>query len=127
MPDDIITEVARRLNLPREQVRIVMSDFFNAIKIAVQQPHKFFVRGVKVRKCGKWEINPKVIIKKYFSTLRYHPDSDTFKKLEIVHKNNIKHEVYTQRQQERIKILEGFEHDKTRAEGTNKDEDSSQQ
>jgi hypothetical protein len=127
MPEEIVTEVAKRLNMPREQVRTIMADFWYTIKVALENPHKSFIRGIRVRKCAIWSLNPNVTIKKYLAYLTKWQHTPSFKKLYSIHKRNLKYEIYSQKQSEYVQKCEGLILQNSREQGVNQDEDSSQQ
>ena len=97
-------EVAKRLGIPHEQVRIVMIDFFHALLMALQHPDRHFYKGIIIDSCFKIKVNPAVIMRAYMSKLKNNKFFKTKLDLNLLHYFKILnfYGVYTQKQKEAI-------------------------
>ena len=107
-PSDVEAEVAKRLNRPKEQIRIVMLDFFNHLITLLQHPERFFYKGVLIEECFKIKLNPAATARSYFSYLKKNLQNPKQKhlNLELIHNNLLKYDQYTEKQKKWIEDSE---------------------
>ena len=104
MSKQIEEEVAKRLDLPNEQVRLVMLDFFHHLLKVLQHPQDYFYKGVLIDSCFKIKVNPAQIMRTYFSkNKRNCPYTSNMDKNFLTFFNLLKeHDQYSQRQKQAI-------------------------
>lgn len=102
--DDIEKEVASRLGIEHEQVRLVMLDFFHHLLKVLQNPSQYFYKGVLIAECFKIKVNPAVVMRTYFGKInRNCPFTRNMDKDFLTFYNLLKkYDQYSQRQKEAI-------------------------
>lgn len=102
--EQIEKEVALRLGIEHEQVRLVMLDFFHHLLKTLQNPSQYFFRGILIAECFKIKVNPAVIMRTYFGKItRKCPFTRNMDKDFLTFYNLLKqHDQYSQRQKEAI-------------------------
>lgn len=100
--DELIRLTSNRLNLPDQQVRFVMIDFWRAIRSMLQNPEVFFYKGIRIKNFGKFILNPSKVLKDYTYKLKNQKELRSYNDLDLfeTQKLMIKYDCYTQRQKE---------------------------
>lgn len=104
--EDVVTLVSKRLNIPREQVHIVMLDFWHNLRSALTNPDLVYKTGIRIRKCFKVTYNPTKILRELKSFAHKTPCADRYFKLLTINNYLLENEIYSKKQSEVAKIYQ---------------------
>ena len=106
--DDIVEELFKRTGLPKRQLLMVTSDFFRSIYYFITNP-EHSSKGILVRNCFKFRLNPGAVLRRYCRMVKYGSDIFYRERLIKLNKTLIEKNEYTQKQEESIKDAERYE------------------
>lgn len=104
--DEILKKLAKQKGIPYEMLRILFNDFWQQILMHLQHPEDNFYKGILIRDCIKFRLNPKQIAKSYVNSLRYPRQSDYITNLLTTHLQLKENDIYTKAQEEFIQNAE---------------------
>ena len=104
--EEVIRETARRTGYPYEQIRIMMVDFYHQVLINLQNPENNFNRGIKVRNCCKFELNPNKVLHSLSNSRKKEHDTRFSRNLETLNQQLKDNEIYTEGQKDFEQALE---------------------
>lgn len=115
--DEILRKLSKEKNVPYELLRILFNDFWQQILMHLQHPENNFYKGILIRDCIKFRLNPKQIAKSYVNSIKYPRESDYIQNLLTTHKQLLDENIYTKKQKEFIQNAERDYLSTTRKEG----------
>lgn len=107
--EDVLSELQKRTEYSDRQLRFIMVDFYHALINYLQHPEDHFYRGIIIRSCIKFRLNPAKVLqaagrrafkKKNLSNV----DINILK----YHKILLEYDQYTQKQKRRIEDDERY-------------------
>lgn len=91
--EDVLKELSKRTGYPYEQLRIIFVDFYHQIKINLQNPELAFVKGIKIRSCFKFRLNPKQVLWSYMAACKKQSTTrfakNVYKLFDLLNEKNI--------------------------------------
>lgn len=104
--DDILKKLSKEKDVPYELLRILFNDFWQQILMHLQHPENNFYKGILIRDCIKFRLNPKQLAKSYVNSLRYPRQSGYTTNLLTTHLQLKENGIYTEAQKEFIQNAE---------------------
>lgn len=106
--DVILQKLSKKTDVPYEVLRILFNDYWQQTKMHLQHPENNFIKGIKIRDCIKFRLNPKQIYKAYINYLKFkqHIQSESIQALLITHKQLLDNDIYTEKQKKFIQDAE---------------------
>jgi len=121
--DEILRKLASQKNVPYELLRIMFNDYWQQTLMHLQHPENNFSKGIKIRDCIKFRLNPKQVAKAYVNYLRFPRYSDYTTNLITIHNQLLDENIYTETQKEFIQNSERNRIQATGTEGCYSDEE----
>lgn len=121
--EEILQKLSKQQNIPYELLRILFNDYWQQTLMHLQHPEDNFIKGIKIRDCIKFRLNPKQIAKAYINLLNYPRESNYTQNLLIIHKQLLDNDIYTEAQKQIIQDTERNNLSATREERYYSDEE----
>jgi hypothetical protein len=102
--DEILLKLQKETKLPYEQLRIMFNDFWQQMLMHLQHPEDNFYKGILIRDCIKFRLNPKQVIKSYKYLKEKRPNSVYPKDFDIekINQQLLENDIYTEKQKKII-------------------------
>lgn len=100
--DEILLKLQKETNLPYEQLRIMFNDFWQQMLMHLQHPEDNFYKGILIRDCIKFRLNPKQVMRSYKYLKEKRPISIYPKDFDIekINQQLLENDIYTKKQKE---------------------------
>lgn len=123
--DEVLKKLQNKTNLSYELLRLMFNDYWHQMLMHIQHPEDNFIKGIKMRDCIKFRLNPKQVCKAYcnYLTYRYNSDSEYTQNLIKIHNQLLENDIYTEKQKETIQDCERNRICLSREEGYHSDEE----
>lgn len=122
--EDILRKLSKEQNLPYELLRILFNDFWHQMLMHLQHPENNFIKGIKIRDCIKFRLNPKQVMASYCRTIKSgFTETDIALTKILVHNQLKDNNVYTEKQKQIIQDCERLGVSESREEGNHSNEE----